>query len=593
MFPLAEGDWSVGRLAGNALFLDDSGVSRHHCVFHCEGPRCFVRDLDSHNGTLVNGESIREQALEDGDQIRIGASTFLFLSLPAAGEGAPAAGPEPKTTELRLEDSIYMSSAEFMPMEPSARATQDLRTLLRVGNLLHSMRDLRASGDSSTHDNLGRQLSTLLLELIPAERAAVFGLDPTTGPFRPIATAFARALIEKVAVWLDDADSIGRSVLAAPLLVRGEVAAIVYLDGERTFDQGHLEFLTAVASMAAIAWENAELLSWLEQENERLQEDLDLVHDMVGTSDKIRDLQRQIAKVAPSGSTVLILGESGTGKELIARALHRNSPRSARPFMAINCAALTESLLESELFGHEKGAFTGAVAQKRGKLETANGGTVFLDEIGELPLSLQAKLLRALQQREIERVGGTQTVKLDIRVVAASNRDLEESAKKGEFRQDLFYRLNVVTLKAPPLRNHPEDILPLAEHFAKKYAEQCGRRITGLAPQTRAWLQSYSWPGNVRELENAIERAMVLGSSDQILPEDLPEHIRESRPADVTVGLYEEAVEAAKRQVVIRAFEQTAYDHEQAAHLLGLHPNYLHRLIRALDLRPTIKRAGK
>jgi Nif-specific regulatory protein len=290
---------------------------------------------------------------------------------------------------------------------------------------------------------------------------------------------------------------------------------------------------------------------------------------------------------------VLILGESGTGKELIARAIHRNSLRASGPFVAINCAALADTLLESELFGHEKGAFTGAVAQKKGKLEMAEGGTVLLDEIGELSPILQAKLLRVLQEREMERVGGTKTIKLNLRILAATNRDLDEAVKQGVFRQDLYYRLNVVVLKAPALRDRPEDTLPLAEHFAKKFARECGRKITGLAPAARAYLRGYSWPGNVRELENAIERAVVLGSADTILPEDLPEHIRESHPAEVSTTLYEGAVEDAKRKVVLKAFEQANYEHEIAAKILGLHPNYLHKLIRTMDLKPALKRAGK
>jgi Nif-specific regulatory protein len=379
------------------------------------------------------------------------------------------------------------------------------------------------------------------------------------------------------------------------MLVREQVAAVIYLESspqKPRFDEGHLQLLTAVASMASVAWENATILGWLQEENERLVSELKLEHDMVGVSAKVRELQRQTSKVAPSNSTVLIVGESGTGKELVARAIHRNSLRAAGPLVAINCAALTDTLLESELFGHEKGAFTGALMQKKGKLEIAAGGTVFLDEIGELSLVLQAKLLRVLQERVMERVGGTTPIKLDIRVLAATNRDLEEAVRNGAFRQDLFYRLNVVRLRAPALRERPEDILPLAEHFAKKYAAECGRKIIGLAPEVRTTLQSYSWPGNVRELENAIERAVVLGSTDTILAEDLPEQVWASRPPAVAASLYEEAVDAAKRDVVVRAFEQANYDHETAARLLGLHPNYLHKLIRTMDLKPVIKRAA-
>jgi two-component system response regulator HydG len=443
---------------------------------------------------------------------------------------------------------------------------------------------------------LRSHLASLLLELIPGERGGVFVPGAPAADWKPNTEVFQRVSEERVAVWLEDADGAGLSAVAAPLTVRGEVAAVIYVesaDPALKFDEGHLQLLTAVAGMAAGAWENATILGWLQEENQRLQQELKIEHDMVGVSAKMRELQRQIGKVAPSNSTVLILGESGTGKELVARAIHRNSLRAAGPFVAINCAALADTLLESELFGHEKGAFTGAIAQKMGKLEMAQGGSVFLDEIGELSQLLQAKLLRVLQQREMERVGGTKTIKLDLRVLAATNRDLEDAVKKGLFRQDLYYRLNVVVLTAPALRERPEDTIPLAEHFAKKCAQDCGRKIIGLAPEARVYLQSYSWPGNVRELENAIERAVVLGSTDTILAEDLPEHIRETRPAEVSASLYEEAVEAAKRQVVLKAFDQSNYDHETAAKILGLHPNYLHKLIRTMDLRAVLKRAGR
>ena len=228
----------------------------------------------------------------------------------------------------------------------------------------------------------------------------------------------------------------------------------------------------------------------------------------------MRSLYRQIGRVAPSDSTVLITGESGTGKELVARAIHSNSPRAERPFVAINCAAITETLLESELFGHERGAFTGAIAQKKGRLETADGGTVLLDEIGELSPALQAKLLRVLQEREFERVGGTRSIAVDFRLVAATNRDLEQAIAAGTFRRDLYYRLNVVSLAVPPLRERPEDIPLLANHFARRHAANMKRRVTGVSPEALACLMAYDWPGNVRELENAIERAVVLGSTD-------------------------------------------------------------------------------
>ena len=588
---LPEGSYSVGRQGVNSLQLEDHGVSRQHCLFTRSGDECELKDLDSRNGTFVNGAPITLQKLTSGDEVRIGGTLLVYLT----GSQQVSKDADTKTRQLRAEDSLYLASNE-KDISPSYRAVHDLRLLLRVSTMLHSFRGLHDMQGLPAAEILRSHLSSLLLELIPAERAGVFIPGQEPDGWAPDATVFQRICREQLGLWIEDSDGAGLAQLGAPVMVRGELAAVLYFesaDPTRRLDEGHLQLVTAVAEMASGAWENAVILGWLQQENERLQTELKLEHDMLGVSAKMRDLQRQIGKVAPSNSNVLILGESGTGKELIARAVHRNSLRASGPFIAINCAALADNLLESELFGHEKGAFTGAIAQKKGKLEMAEAGTVLLDEVGELSPILQAKLLRVLQEREMERVGGTKTIKLNIRILAATNRDLEDAVKQGSFRQDLYYRLNVVVLKAPALRDRPEDTLPLAEHFAKKFASECGRKITGLAPAARAYLRNYSWPGNVRELENAIERAVVLGSADTILPEDLPEHIRESHPAEVSATLYETALEDAKRKVVLKAFEQANYEHEIAAKMLGLHPNYLHKLIRTMDLKAELKRAGK
>ena len=256
-----------------------------------------------------------------------------------------------------------------------------------------------------------------------------------------------------------------------------------------------------------------------------------------------------IRRVAPTESTVLIEGESGTGKELAARAVHRNSPRAERPFVAINCAAIPDSLLETELFGHEKGAFTGASALKKGRLETAEGGTLFLDEISELAADMQAKLLRVLQEREFERVGSNHPIKLDIRVVAATNKNLAEVVKTGAFRTDLYHRLNVVTLTLPALRERRDDIPALAEHLIAKVSRKCKMRPKQLSPEAKACLMRYQWPGNIRELENALEHAIVLGSSNTILPDDLPEAIVEiGSPALPLNAHYHAAITDFKKQ---------------------------------------------
>ena len=351
--------------------------------------------------------------------------------------------------------------------------------------------------------------------------------------------------------------------------------------------------ITAISQIASIAIENAFHLERLLNEVVELKEALGIEDELRGGSRLMSELRSRISRVAQSEATVLITGESGTGKELVARALHRNSRRAAKPFVAINCAALAEQLLESELFGHEKGAFTGALVQKRGKLEAAGGGTVFLDEIGEMPIQLQAKLLRVLQQHEVERVGGLQAIHLDFRLVAATNRNMEESIRHGRFRQDLYYRLNVIALHTPALRDRPEDIMPLAKHFVGRFAAKCGHQVSGISPQAAALLRAYDWPGNVRELENAIERAVVLGSADMILPEDLPESLREPQGTDESVGLLQDTVNSAKRTAVQRAYSQADYDHGQAARLLGVHPNYLYRLVKNMGLDAELKRASR
>lgn len=316
--------------------------------------------------------------------------------------------------------------------------------------------------------------------------------------------------------------------------------------------------------------------------------------NIIGGSPAMQKLKQTIRTVASTGSTILIYGESGTGKELVARAIHKNSLRKDKPFVALNCAALTETLLESELFGHEKGSFTSAICQKKGLLEVAEDGSVFLDEVGELPLTLQAKLLRVLQEREFVRVGGTRSLKLNVRFLAATNKDLQKAVREEKFRADLYHRLNVISLTLPPLREHPEDIALLAEHFAARYAKKCNHHVKGFSPEARACLMQYDWPGNIRELENATERAVVIGSSDYILPEDLPETLLETAPTSASASTsYHDAIRNLKKQMILNAFEQSGGNITETARVLGVHSNYLHRLIRNLDLRLALKKSSK
>jgi len=387
-----------------------------------------------------------------------------------------------------------------------------------------------------------------------------------------------------------------QSLIAVPLITGEGVLGLLYLDTRDPlgkFGEGDLQLLTGIAGIAAPVVRNALDISSLQLEQRRLQAELGAQHSVIGDSPRMVHVCALIVKVAPGTSTILIRGETGTGKEVAARAIHRLSPRATRPFIAINCAAIPENLIESELLGHEKGAFTGAGERKKGKIEEADGGTLFLDEIGEMPLAAQAKLLRVIQEREFERVGSTRTIKVDIRLIAASNRDLEDAARRGAFREDLFYRLNVISMTMPPLRERREDIVPLARHFLERNRAKSARRIAGFSTQAEGCLSRYHWPGNVRELENAVERAVVLGSTPQILPEDLPDAVAEAAvfapPQGALVGEFHAEVKEAKRQLVRQAIEQAGGNYAEAARRLGMHPNNLHRLIRELGLRQEMK----
>jgi Nif-specific regulatory protein len=622
--PLGELEITIGRDAGNEVAINDPLVSRRHCSIRHLGGQIQVSDLQSLNGTFVNGMPIREKALEHHDRIKVGASQFIFLvreddtalSVPLSdssdGQIAPAI-----TLQLECEESVDRQVDQVSEkISPSLRPARDLAALLRISTAINGIKKPQ---------ELESRVLDMLLEVIPVERAAILLVGQNSdefisgayyeratdskASFRISRTIVRQVLRGGLAVMGNDVLSDSafqsnesivasqiRSLLCVPLIVFGSKLGVIYADAtisEARLDEHHLQLLTAIASVVAVALEHARYVEWLEGENKRLQEEINIEHDMVGESSRIREIYQFVGRVAAADSTVLITGESGTGKELVARAIHRNSRRANRPFVAINCAALTESLLESELFGHEKGAFTGAFSQKKGKIEIGDSGTLFLDEVGELALPLQAKLLRVLQEREFERVGGTRPIKVDIRLIAATNRNLDEAMKHSQFRQDLFYRLNVVSVTMPPLRDRREDIPLLATYFVQKYSREANRPVVGISPEAHALLTSYDWPGNVRELENALERAVVLGSSDHIRPEDLPEALVETtssnEPLRAGTLRYHETVNSVKRQLILKAIEQAGANFTEAAKLLDLHPNYLHRLVRNMDLRRYIR----
>jgi transcriptional regulator with GAF, ATPase, and Fis domain len=599
---LIEGRISIGRAESNDFRLNDPAVSRQHCIIQQADGLYELTDLDSHNGTFVNGIPVRRKALEHGDTIRVGRSELLFLVQEGgdSNEQTMLLTDEPSTSEMETirSDQRGVSTATGIEV---GRMARDLAALFRISDIVNSIRDLRL---------LQCELLRLIFEVVPAENGAIVLIpdlddEPAsfchwsregTGeqPIRIQRDVIHRALWERAAILANvpaGAANDARNVLCVPLVATEKTVGVVYLTspGPSPFSENHVHFLNSVSRFAAVTIENRLVLDALSSENQQLKEQIH-TSSIVGESRQISQLEDFISRGAQGESGVLILGESGTGKEHVARAIHHRSPRAGRPFLALNCAAIPETLLESELFGHEKGAFTGAVSAKKGKLEAAEDGTVFFDEIGELAPLLQAKLLRVLQQREFERLGGTRTLKFQARVLAATNKNLEQAIKAGEFRQDLYYRLNVVSVTVPPLRERPDDISLLALYFAARYAANSKRPFKGISREARQLLMNYSWPGNVRELENAIEHAIVLGLTDEILPEDLPVAILEEQSAELEGAQYHDVLNHTKKELVLNALREAGGSYPDAARSLGIHPKYLHRLVRNLNLKSELQR---
>ena len=593
-----------GPLAGTAVTLVDGLTvgggdfaaegSRPCCRFRATGGAGFVlQALDRQTPLFVNGLPVTTRALEPHDELRIGDTLFVVRSDEAAPPPVLIACTVTTDSSRSLSPAREIGFDEGLlrrGSEGATREARDLETLLRVGAALSSVRGLAS---------LDPPFAALVLEAVPVKRVVLAGGADGPCTIRSAWSAGAcadpitvdmgvleRVAHQRMAIVVDTG---GREAVGIPMMAFGRSVGCLWAEAAPgvQIDDGHVRLLLVLAALGAVAREQHGEAVRLRETNELLQAEINIEHNIVGRSRPMRSLFDRIGRVARGDATILLRGESGTGKELVARAVHRNSPRANRPFIAINCAAITESLLESELFGHEKGAFTGAIGLKKGKLELADGGTLFLDEIGELPFLLQAKLLRALQEREFERVGGTRPVRVDFRLVAATNRDLEAAVKAGTFREDLFYRLKVVVLELPPLRDRKEDLPLLAEYFVRKHAARCGRRVVGVAPDALARLTRHDWPGNVRELENVIEQALALGEHDRIVDDDLPAGLGCASGGSAVLD-YHATLEQAKRDLIVRAFERASHSHAAAARLLGVHPNYLHRLLRNLNLRQRV-----
>jgi len=477
--------------------------------------------------TLINRQPVESHRLEAGDEIVIGATKLAYLAV----DGGVA------VTRVSSKVTMEMGSRQLIAlMGGDDRARRHLAAIAQLGDRLRAE---AAAG----RDAVARAVCDASLTALGALRAFVLSAAPNRR-VSPLAAAVANGestqlqvpqdLVDKVRErQVVTADAGGRHALAAPIQgPDNDVIGILWIDRKgHAWDQTDSLAANCIAFLAGAAWVSSDARDQAVRRADALEEQLSGPStptsngDLVGRSAAAHRVLDFVNRVGPADATVLLGGESGAGKEMVARALHRASRRAKGPCVAVNCAALTETLIESELFGHEKGAFTGATEKKAGRFEMADHGTLFLDEVGELPLGLQTKFLRVLEERRFERVGGQKAVEVDVRVVAATNRDLAEMVKRGTFREDLFYRLNVITIDVPPLRERLDDVPLLAEHFLARLKGQANRRITGFAPDTIAAMTRYSWPGNVRELRNAVERAIVLGDHDQILASDLPPQV--------------------------------------------------------------------
>jgi transcriptional regulator with GAF, ATPase, and Fis domain len=536
----------IGRGEDNAVQLSDPAVSRSHCSIESrDGGLCLV-DEGSRNKTLVNGQLVAVHRLDAGDEIVVGQTRLTFLPADGVAVTRPASSAR-VTMEVGTRELMSLAGA---PGE--ARARRHLASLAGLGERLRSE---IARGK----EPVARATAESCLAVLGADRGFVIVRAPVplatsrasderdSWRPQPIATAVTqgdpagsslalpRDIVDKVlgggkAMAVESSSSGGpRAALAVPLAV-GDDVALLWAERRGSTPWDTLDVMAAgcLAQIAAAALAAAETQGVLTRGQAALQESLEDRGgggELIGRSPAALALLDLVARVAPTDATVLLGGESGSGKEMVSRAIHRASRRAPGPCVAVNCAALTETLIESELFGHEKGAFTGATEKKVGRFEAADKGTLFLDEIGEMPLALQTKLLRVLEERRFERVGGTKPITVDVRLIAATNRDLGDMVRRGLFREDLYYRLQVVHTIVPPLRDRADDIPLLADHFLARMRSQVGRRVLGFRPDALRALCAHSWPGNVRELRNAIERAVVLGRGEWIEESDLPPNL--------------------------------------------------------------------
>jgi Nif-specific regulatory protein len=641
---------TIGRAPTNQIVLQDDRCSRCHAeVFLTQG-QWTLRDRDSRNGTFVLDQRVeRDHPLRPGEIIRIGKSQLAFvdnLATAFADLGQPRpesqgddtqvlpapvpemTGPEPTIVHRRGHTRLLSPAAEDGASPPAGRAAARLCRLAFELAKAPDVESLARLALGSLFQATAVDAGAVLLgplgrngSLTPADLEVLVSRSDSHHPYyRASKTLAGTVLREGEAVLarnvigdstVSSRDSKGEihatSVICAPIGRGKSIHGMLHLystNAGRVPTPDDLEFTLAVADTLNVALANlsrrqelAENLHQVNSENQQLRERLGVQTELIGTSPAVAKIMETIARVAPTHATVLVRGESGVGKELVARAVHSNSPRRKQVFICLNCAALSETLLESELFGHEKGAFTGATERKIGKFEAAHRGTLLLDEIGEMSPGLQAKFLRVLEGHAFERVGGSEPVKVDVRVIAATNRDLEKDVGEGRFRRDLFFRLHVVEIVVPPLRRRPDDISELAHHFLRRFNAETGRRVCGFTPAAMDQLLRYRWPGNIRELKNVVERALVLAEGDAINTE----HLMLSRLAtagDTGEVMPTPALPATQapppfrplsladveRQHIVATLRATGWNKSQTAAILGIERSTLDRKIRRYEI---------
>ena len=599
---------TIGKALGNDVPIAGSGVAEHHAQVLFDGRDFVLEELDRNADIAINGKRKRRARLVHNDRVQLGA---VELSFSMFAESTPASASSRDDDEA--DEPNKGVSSELAGVRKLFAFSEKLINRRSVDELLEAMLD---DVIELTHADKGFLLLLDSPDLTSKSKDADKRLlvrasrnvrkEAITDAQGGISDSIVRQVIEKARpVIVSDAladTNFGQSesviamklssVMCAPLLSQGEVIGALYVGNDKIkhlFDRTQLELLSIFASQASLILQNAMLLTALRADKAKLTAEL---HDkkfgeIIGSCPSMLEVFRKLQRVASTDISVLITGETGTGKELIAKEIHRRSPRENGPFVTINCGAIPENLIESELFGHVKGAFTGAIMNRPGKFQVADKGTLFLDEIGELPLNLQVKLLRALQERVVFRVGDSKPEKVDIRIVAATNRNLEEEIRAGNFREDLYYRLNVVNLMLPPLRERGDDVMIIAKVLLSKYADELGSPVRGFSPAALAAIKKHAWPGNIRQLENRIKKALVLCDQTLLSPEDL-----DLGPANETAILpLEKAKEDFQRRYVLEVLERNNGNRTQTARDLGVDPRTIFRYLEK-EANPMPSAAG-